>query len=302
MIIIILGVLLFILVVLRLFTIHEGFEVNSLDQEFINKYKSFISFYNPFMVSWNRAISSSIALDTVQKPLTSPSQITTSSPPQPSSDEMNQYITQLTQKLNIQLPQYTDPFPQEIDTTMLNTIIDKIPNDVTPFLNALNWMNGHLSKAHDGLGNALQGKSSQVEGFDSCQDIGQCIANNPALISQISNQISQKQKQSQSDLEAQITAKLDNFNSNQDLQNAFKLNNDLLEKSQDIQNKAQSGELFKQINIQSTNPPIKYTMPSGANNLKDMEQNDPEKYNTYKKNYSSMFGIKQLIDQINSTL
>ena len=43
-----------------------------------------------------------------------------------------------------------------------------------------------------------------------------------------------------------------------------------------------------------------FFIPEGGNNLAQMKQNDPQKYNDYQKNYSSLFSVKQLMEQINS--
>ena len=121
--ILILLILLFILVILRLFTIKEGFVSQTT-----NDYNKFKQFYNQFITNWTKAIISSIAIDTPQEPLTSPGQV--SQPPNPSQNDMNLYIDTLSKNLNTPLPHITDLFP-EIDTS-LTDIISRIPPDSTP--------------------------------------------------------------------------------------------------------------------------------------------------------------------------
>ncbi len=77
-----------------------------------------------------------------------------------------------------------------------------------------------------------------------------------------------------------------------------------MQKSQDIQNQAQSGELLKQMNIPGVTdvPAKKYDLPAGASTLQQMQQTDPDKYNQLKNNYSMWFGLKQIMEQINGTL
>ena len=89
-------ILLFILVILRLFIVKEGFE--DISQNTINDYNKFTQFYNQFMTNWNKAIVSSIAIDTPQEPLITPGQV--SSPPNPSQNDMNLYINTLSKSLN----------------------------------------------------------------------------------------------------------------------------------------------------------------------------------------------------------
>ena len=85
------------------------------------------------------------------------------------------------------------------------------------------------------------------------------------------------------------------------MQNELKYNIELIAKSQDIQNKAQSGELLSEFKFPEGEPII-YTLPDGHDSLTDMEKNDPAKYNDYKTNYSQWFSIKQMLDQINRSI
>ena len=94
-----------------------------------------------------------------------------------------------------------------------------IPTDTTPYINALNWMNTQLEKSQSNLGSALQGGS---EGFDDmssmCQDISQCLANNPQLAQQIAEelnaQIAQNVAQQEQQLIALLTLEFNSLTSN----------------------------------------------------------------------------------------
>jgi hypothetical protein len=316
----ILLVLLTLLIIL-LFLFHytaaikEGFDSpppitlqQPLSQETIQAYTQFLNLYNPFCTNWEKAIQTSTASEIPVAPATDPSQTMGPSAPQISATEMNAHIAKLSQQLNKPLPNLCQALPPQIDNTNIQQIIPLIPTSVQPYQNALDWMNANLSQAHAGLGAALQGVSMS-EGFeDSCQDITQCIANNPQLAQQLAQQISEQQQQQQQQSQAQIEQRLQSmtnpFITNQPLAAAAASNQDLMQKSQDIQNQAQSGELLNQINIPGvTGQPAKtYDIPAGGNALQQMQQQDPDRYNHLKDNYGPWFGLKQILEQINGSL
>jgi len=304
----ILLILLFILIILNLYTSapYEGFQTSvPLNPDTIQAYNNFLAFYNPFCANWQKAIVSSIALDTPQEPLTSPSQVGTSTTTTPSDSDMNTYITQLSQQLGQTLPPVCISLPSTVDSTTIAQIIPIIPTDTTPYINALNWMNTQLEKSQANLGSALQG-GSPTEGFDDmssmCQNISQCLANNPQLAQQIAEELNSQSAENVAQQEQQLMALLTPFVSTQTLTAAMEQNTVLVEKAQDIQNQAQSGELVNQINVPGGNSQTTYTMPDGSDNLKQIQQNNPDRYNELKKNYGAWVEIKGLMDQINATL
>ena len=149
--------------------------------------------------------------------------------------------------------------------------------------------------AHWNLKKALQGNytpsSTDNEGFisEKCQQMENCY-----------NEIQQERI---GKAESAIQQKLQNFNVNQQgLQQAWQRNQELVAKSKEIQNQAQSGELMKQVNINDPHYYAPYQMPPGSDNLKNIQQNNPSRYNDLKQNYSQWFQIKSLIDQINGSL
>jgi hypothetical protein len=291
--------LLFILIVLYLFSTIgvEGFQdTNSTNVS--QQYSSFLDFYNGFCSSWQQAISSSVASEIPQQPLTNPSQVSNnSSAPPISTEQMNQYINTLSQQLSQPLPSVCTSLPSSITTDTLPQIIAQIPTDIQPYINALNWMNQQMAKSHSNLGLALQGKP--IEAFQDsdsdCDAISICLANNPSLASQIT-------QQSWEQLEQQLLTAIQPFLSNSELLQAYELNQQLVQKSQDIQNQAQSGELINQINVPGGNTVSSYTIPDGGNALQQLSQNNPQRYNELKQNYGQWFQIKSLMEQINSTL
>jgi len=305
-ILLILLILLFILIILNLYASipYEGFQTSvPLNPDTIQAYNSFLAFYNPFCANWQKAIVSSIAIDTPQEPLTSPSQVGTSTATTPSDSDMNTYITQLSQQLGQPLPPVCVSLPSTVDSTTIAQIIPMIPTDTTPYINALNWMNTQLEKAQSNLGSALQGGS---EGFDDissmCQNISQCLANNPQLAQQIAEELNAQSAQTVAQQEQQLMALLTPFMSTQTLTDALGQNTVLVQKAQDIQNQAQSGELVNQINVPGGNSQTTYSMPDGSDNLKQIQQDNPDRYNELKKNYGAWVAIKGLMDQINATL
>jgi hypothetical protein len=299
-ILLVLLLLIFTLLILRLFIVKEGFQTTELDPNFLQNYGTFVSFYNQFQTNWQKAIISSIAADTDQTPVTSAKEINPNSQPAPPSQtQMNLYIANLSQQLGQPLPEVTDPLPLQVSAADLPQVMSSIPKDTQPYQNALNWMNQQLQKSQANLGTALQGQP--IETFeDMCQDLSQCIANNPQIAQQIAQQQQQQQQQQQKNLTGQISTLINNFNMNNTLQDTLQTNNTLVQQSQDIQNKAQSGELFNQISTPTSQ--TTYTLPPNANALSSLQQNNPQQYNNLKQNYGKLFGLKQLYDQINSNL
>lgn len=291
-----------ILILINIFVVKETFQDVPLDPNVIQGYNNFLLFYNSFCPNWQKAIISSIAADTPQQPLTSPSQVGSGSAPTPSEEEQNTYIQKISQSLNQSFPPICTTLPQTVDSSSLLKVIQQIPTDAQSYLNALNWMNTQLSKSHSDLGSALQGQRT-TEGFgDMCSDITQCIANNPQLAQQIAEQMVEQSQQSIMEQGQELLTKVKPFTSMPELVQAMSENKDLVQKSQDIQNQAQSGELFNQISIPGSESQISYVTPPGGDALSQMKKNDPDKYNDYKQNYNQWFVIKSLMEQINGTI
>lgn len=292
-------ILILVLIILYWYTVTETFQ--DLDPEFVNKYNTFVAFYNPFLTNWEKAVMTSMSMEIVQQPLTSPSQIgsATATSPAFSRSKMNQYIHELSQTRKQPLPPLTDPLPTSIDPSMIPALVETIPQDPAPYQNALNWMNERLASSHQNLDGALQGKSA--EGFaDNCAEISQCMSD-PEVVRQITEQQDAQRAQKQRSQQQTISLHVDQFNQNSSLQQAISQNNDLVQQSKNIQNQAQSGELLNKMNLPE-DPIAAYQIPKGGNRLKQMKEEDPEKYNEYEKNNSVLFSLKQWMEQINRSL
>lgn len=274
--------------------------IPQIDPNLVTAYHEFATtVYNPFLVTWQKAIVSSISADQPQKPLTSPSQASSSSatPTIPPQSEMNSYIANLSQKLGKPLPNITDPLPDAIDIVSFPAIAPKIPKDPVPYTNALLWINQQLTEAQAKLQSALKGESfMNLEGFDNqtCQDLSQCFQENPELIRQCGDALKKQGQQEQS----QVLEQIKQFMKNKEWASAQKTNKKLVEQSKKIESDAKSGELLNQMNL-PTEPGITYTLPAGSDKLQKM---DYAKQKEVKEVAPSMFSLKTMMDQINANL
>jgi len=229
-----------------------------------------------------------------QSPLQDPSQSSNATASTPSRKALNAYIKQLSKTSNTTFPPITDALPKEIDRPSFESVKDTLPTDIKdiqPYLNALTWMNKNIAESQANLKANL--KAMKSEGFDNpaiCPAVIQCT---DAQKAQTEQDFLKKQKV--------LTAVLDQFNNSTALKQLMKDNADLVKKSKDIQNQAQSGKLLNSI-AKSDEPEIVYTLPPGANALADLESSDPATYQEYKTNYAPLFGMKQQFDQINRNL
>lgn len=289
MTILILLCLIFILVILNLvYSPKKQFE-GYYDSNDVNVlYPKFIKFYRHFCPLWKNAINTAVMTNSPQQPLTSPSQISdtgSNSSLTITDDDMNQYITQLSSTDNIQYPTICIDLPEDLsDVNKLQMIANNIPSDSTPYINALNWIIGHLSKSHGNLQSALSGNFLK-EGFDNCQEVEKCL-------SMQENKIKQ-----------QISTSILSFFSNEDqLNSVLKKTEELVKKSNDIANQAQNGQLLNQINIQDNSYYGETVLPDGANNLGNLKDSNPQRYEELKSNYSLWFNLKTLMEGINNNL
>jgi hypothetical protein len=294
---------LFILIILLWIFIKpiEGFQNQQLDPNIASSYNSFLSSYNTFCSNWQKAIQSSVAANIQQQPLTSPSQVQSSQAPQISTEDMNKYINLLSIEQSMTFPPIcSSSLPTTVDSSNISQVIQMIPQDSQPYVNALNWMNSQLSKSIANLNSSLQ-----VEGFDvndpMCQEVSQCVANNPQLAQQIAQQIADQNDRNFSLQEQQLSSLINNFMSNPELPQALDENQKLVAKSKEIQDQAQSGQLVNQITVTGGDQ-NQFSMPPNGDTLSQMKQNDPDSYNHLKSNYSSWFSVKQLMEQINANL
>ena len=292
--IILLG-LLFILIILRLFVVKEGFELN---KQTVDSYNKYIAFYNPFMVNWKKAITSAIAMNIEQKPLEEPTELSSSTTKAPSQEEMNSYISKMSKDIGKSLPPVTDPIPDDID---YNTLVERIPlikSDPSAYINALEWMNGHLQESQDKLKDALKGKIEHFE--DKCPDISACIANNPELIKKIAEAQKENEQKDIILTEESLSSKVASFFSEPLLTSSQK-NELLVANAKQIQNDAQSGKMLDKLDLPAEDE-ISFEIPKGGDTLSKMKNSDPDKYNKMQESNSMWFSIKQLLEEINNGL
>lgn len=316
MLLLILLILLFLLVVLSLSTI-EGFDTGSLPPNIVDAYQRFVDFYNPFLVNWEKALTTAVSMEIPQAPQADPATPSSPSTPPPITRlQMNDYVNRLSDKLNQSLPSLTDPLPKDIDGTSLPAILPQIPTDMTPYQNALTWMNQQMRDSQQSLAGALQGvpptpmtTATTVEGFDAtastCQEMTKCLAN-PTFIAQVTQQVAQEQeeqqKKSAEDQQKELLNRITPFLQNTSLSQTSTVNQDLVKQLGTVQQQAQSGELYQQISLPDKEPDLPVTIPTGGMALSKMEQTNPQQYNQLKDNYKQWFDMKQLIEQINRSL
>jgi hypothetical protein len=276
-----------------------------IDPQVAQEYDSFLKFFNQFQTNWEKAVVSSIASDIQQQPLTSPSQVSSDpsgKPAEPTASEKVEYVQILSAKEGLQFPPILPPLPNTLTPANISQVIQQIPSDTTLYSNALEYMNSNLMKAHDKFDKALTG-GSLTEGFqESCGDIAKCIENNPALLAEIGQAAEKQAAQDLQAQEAELLTRIQNFNANPTLNEQAALNQQLVEKSQDIQNQAQSGELVNKINVPGGNTIAKYDLPPGADTLKQMKNSNPERYKELTSNYGMWTSLKEMLEEINSKL
>jgi hypothetical protein len=290
--------LLFILVIINISykpRIYEGYydsnDVNTM-------YNKFITFYTTFCPLWQKAISTAVMANTPQQPLTSPSQQQGSQAQQPSASDMDAFIQQLSATNGKQYPNICTDYPKSLinlTTNALQDVANRIPSDSTPYMNALSWMNTNMAESHAKYAKALTGNLFK-EGFDdasnNCQQIQQCIANDPEILQMQQNQINQ-----------QIFDSITSFFSNGDeLTSTLQQTQDLVDASNAIGDDAQSGNMLNKLSLAADDIAGILGLPDGANNLGNLKGSNPERYGELKSNYSLWFNLKSLMEQINNTL
>lgn len=307
--------LLFLLVLLSIYTRTafnlESFENQALPVNVTRAYQQFVNFYNPFLVNWEKALTTAVSLEVPQAPQADPDSAPPPSPPPPiTRNQMNVYVNRLSTQLGQPLPFVTDPLPKDIDNVTLSSILPQIPQDMTPYQNALTWMNEQMRTSQQNLAGALQGVPPTIEGFDAnaptCQEVSQCLSNNPEFIAQLSQKVAQEQeeqqKKSAEDTQKELLNRITPFLQNASLTQAVTANQDLASQLGTVQQQAESGELYQQINLPDKEPDIPVTLPSGSFALSTMEQTNPQQYNQLKTNNKQWFDLKQLMEQINRSL
>jgi hypothetical protein len=283
-----------------LFRVEEAFQAGPsvdakmADAEIEKKYKEFIHFYNPFMETWQKAITTAVGLERPAPKEGEPV-------PSPTRDELNTYVRLLSQKLDTRLPFITDPFPDSFTPgtiDLIRSLLETTP--VSAFQSATDWMNARIKESHEKMGGALKGEGFRVEGFassDQCAAFAACL-DDPAFLERIA---AAQTKQSAKG-KGELVDKMNQLLGNTGLQRALQTNASLRSESDRIQNQAQSGDMLKSLDLPLDDLVGKFTLPAGADALEKMKKDDPEKYKKYKTNQKSYVEMKQLFDQINRNL
>jgi hypothetical protein len=276
----------------------EGFESpigDTVRPEILTSYQAFATFYKPFLVVWEKAIVTSYELQKPETSMEQGTQVLTAAP----RAELNAYIIKVSQEKGLALPPLTEALPERIAQPTLPLLLTLVPTDSKPYLNALTWMNTQLAEAQKDLANmksvegfiwarmkGLPQEGFELEGFATCDDIAKCMdARDQA------KQVSQEQE---------LIRRLATFQ-NPALRAAMKENKRLVEKSEQIQKQAQSGELLSQFSLpKEISKPL--IAPPGGSRLSELEKNDPAKYKSLQQQGGSMFALKGLMEQINRTL
>ena len=152
-----------------------------------------------------------------------------------------------------------------------------------------------MAESHAKYAKALTGNLFK-EGFDdasnNCQQIQQCIANDPEILQMQQNQIQQ-----------QIFNSISSFFTNDDdLMSALQQTQDLVAASNAISNDAQSGGIMSKINIADNYLYSEFQKLAGSDTLSGMQSSDPQRYGELKSNYSLWFNLKSLMEQIDNNL
>jgi len=251
--------------------VYEGF----VDAELQAKYQKFAAFYNAFLKSWEKTVTTSWSTR-IEPPLSKDKP----SAPTPTRAELNQEVAALSQEF----PPITDALPDTMESVA--EMDGKIPSSPTPYLNALRWVNAKMEQSKRDMEDALQGKS----GF---QDFNAQVYESEGF-NAMCGQMAQCQQEAEKKQTINLSARLDAFNNNGELQRALQTNQALMEDAKKIQNQAQSGQLLNDLNL-PPEPGTSFKKLDGADVLSTMS---PEKNAELKANYRTWYDYKALLSQL----
>ena len=245
----------------------EGF----VPAELQAKYQKFATFYNAFLASWEKAVTTSWSTRIEPPPLSKDKP----SAPTPTRAELNQEIKALSREAGKAFPPITDAVPVTMESVV--TIDGKVPSNPTPYLNALRWVNAKMEQSKRDMEDALKGQSGFQDFFENpmCGQMAQC------------------QQEAERKQTVSLSARLDAFN-NEELQRALQTNQALMEDAKKIQNQAQSGQLLNNLNL-PPEPGTSFKKLEGADVLSTMS---PEKNEELKANYRTWYDYKSLLSQM----
>ena len=256
--------------------ITEGFEDPVQDMsKTANDYNRFQTFYNEFINNWNKSITTALVSSI-------PIEKMPSGPYKPTLDDMNKYITILTTNEKKPFPQMTSVLPDELN---VSEIIPRIPQDSTPYINALTWMNSNLQASMVSLGSSIN--DIKMEAFeDKCQDISNCM-NNPAFLAKLSDAQKKNELDQIKSNEKILSDRINAFFSNKQVDELVQINRKLIKDADDIKNRAQSGTLVND---------LADTIPTEKKKPYVPDKIDPK----IKDEFPLIASIKSLLNGINS--
>lgn len=293
--------LIFITLVTGLFHVKEGFESDLpvLHGVTAEQYRVFVSFYNPFMETWEKAITTAVGLERPPPKEGDPI-------PTIRREEMNRYVQLLSQQLDGTLPEITEPLPETLTGKSMASfvqLLDKTPPEA--FLRATEWMNARIKESHAKKDAALKGEGFKVEGFatsETCSEFVKCM-DDPEFLDKLAAAQEKRQAKKSASQQDALSEKMKSILNQSSLQQALQTNTQLRSESDRIQNQAQSGDMLKSMDLPSVDElSSKFTLPEGADALDRMKKEDPEKYKKMKENQKPYLEMKQLFDQINRNL
>jgi hypothetical protein len=288
----------------------EGFEDQPIDPATQEKYQKFVGFYNPFLVDWEKAIVTYIGLDTPVKPLTDPSQTSSATFKAPTQLEMNNYIKKLEKSMKKPLPLLTDPLPTTLTSKVMSDISNHISMEPAPYQNALQIMVTSQEEAQRQIEEMKKSPEGfdpinpyqYTEGFESCDQYKKCMTD-PDVVSAIAKAQSEQQEKQQKERQNALGNKLDQFNMNKTIQNLSLKNKEYMQKSQELQDKAKSGELLNELNLSNNDTSLDHFIkPKGIYNLENMKKDNPAQYAEYEKKNSQIMSVAGLFNSISNTL
>jgi hypothetical protein len=253
--------------------VYEGFVV---EPELQAKYQKFATFYNAFLASWEKTVTTSWSTRIEPPPLSKDKP----SAPTPTRAELNQEIAALSREAGKAFPPITDAVPDTMESVV--TIDGKVPSNPTPYLNALRWVNAKMEQSKRDMEDALKGQS----GFQDFQSF-------ESFENQTCGQMAQCQQEAERKQTVSLSARLDAFN-NAELQRALQTNQQLMEDAKKIQNQAQSGQLLNDLNL-PPEPGTSFKKLEGADVLSTMSA---EKNEELKANYRTWYDYKSLLSQM----
>lgn len=252
----------------------EGFTV---PDELQAKYQKFAAFYNAFLKSWEKTVTTSWSTRIEPPPLSKDAP----KAPTPTRAELNQEIRTLSREEGKVFPPITDALPDTLESVA--EMDGKVPSSPTAYLNALRWVNAKMEQSKRDMEDALQGKS----GFEDYEGIDEGF-------NAMCGQMAQCQQEAERKQTVNLGARLDAFNNNGELQRALQTNQALMEDAKRIQNQAQSGQLLNDLNL-PPEPGTSFKKLEGADVLSTMSA---EKNAELKANYRTWYDYKALLSQL----